>query len=129
MTQTRRRQRLANKRDVVGSTAAAAGLRDDDGQLIGVVTSAHHGFHNLTRHQNGRIADVVVHIFQAGIHRTVVDTGQQLEVIPVLTEYLHQQIEMNRRHLRTQNGVARLFHFFGELHLLKLGRRRLALLD
>ena len=45
-------QGLANERDVVGGTAAAAGLTDNHGRLGQVVPTALNGLHNLAGHQD-----------------------------------------------------------------------------
>ena len=65
-------QGLTDERDVVGGTAAAAGLADDHGRLGQVVPTALDGLHNLAGHQNGRIANVVVHIAQASLDGVVI---------------------------------------------------------
>ena len=43
MRQPHRSQRLADKRDVIRGAAAAACLRDDDRQLVGIVAAGHDG--------------------------------------------------------------------------------------
>ncbi len=45
-------ERLADERDVVRGAAAAAGLRDEHGELVGVVAPRGDGFHNLPRDQD-----------------------------------------------------------------------------
>ena len=55
-------QRLANERDVVGGTAATARLANDHGGLGEVVLAALDGLHDLTRHEDRGVADVIVHI-------------------------------------------------------------------
>ena len=122
-------ERLADERDVVRGAAAAAGLRNEHGQLVGVVAPRGDGFHNLARDQDGRVANVVVHVLQARVHRAVVDARQQIDVVAEALENGHEQLEVVRRHLRSQNRVARFLHLFGELHALELGRGGLALLE
>ena len=65
-------QGLADECDVVGGTAAAAGLADNHGRLGQVVPTALDGLHNLAGHQNGRIANVIVHVAQAGLDGVVI---------------------------------------------------------
>ena len=120
-------QSLANERDVVGGTAAAAGLADDHGRLGQVVPTALDGLHDLARHQDRRIADVIVHIAQTGLDGIVVSRGQQLQVVAGTTEHLFDQVKVNRRHLRAQDGVALLAHPLGKGHLGPRGRSTLAL--
>ena len=71
-------QGLADECDVVGGAAAAAGLADNHGRLGQVVPTALDGLHNLARHQDRRVADVVVHVAQTGLNGVVIGRGQQL---------------------------------------------------
>ena len=120
-------QGFANERDVVGSTAAAAGLTDDHGRLGQVVPTALDGLHDLARHQDRRIADVIVHIAQAGLDGVVIGRGQQLQVVAGTAEHLFDQVKVDRRHLRAQDGVALVAHLLGKGHLRPCGRSTLAL--
>ena len=120
-------QGLADECDVVGGTAAAAGLADNHGCLGQVVSTALDGLHDLAGHQNGRIADVVVHIAQAGLDGIVIGRGQQLQVVAGTAEYLFDKVEVDRRHLRAQDGVALVAHLLGEGHLGPRGRSALTL--
>ena len=56
-------QSPADEGDVVGGTAAAAGLGDDNGQLICVVFTGKDSSHNLPYHHQRGVAGVVVDIF------------------------------------------------------------------
>ena len=120
-------QGLADERDVVGGTAAAAGLADDHGRLGQVVPTALDGLHDLARHQDRRIANIVVHVAQAGLDGIVVSRGQQFQVIASTAEHLFDQVKVDRRHLRAQDGVALLAHLLGKGHLGPCGRSTLAL--
>ena len=120
-------QGLADERDVVGGTAAAAGLADDYGGLGQVVSAALDGLHNLTGHQNGRVANVVVYVAQAGLDGVVIGRGQQLQVVAGTTEHLFDQVKVDRRHLRAQNGVALVAHLLGKGHLGPCSRGALTL--
>ena len=73
MPQPHRFQRLADERDVVGRAAATARLRDDDRKLVRVVFTRHDRFHDLARDQDGRIADIVVHILETRVHCPMID--------------------------------------------------------
>ena len=101
-------QRLADERDVVGGAAAAAGLGDEHGQLVGVVLARQHRFHNLARDQDGRVADVVVHVLQARVHRAVVHRGQKRHVVAGALEDGHQKLEVVGGHLGREDGPALL---------------------
>ena len=120
-------QGLADECDVVGGTAAAAGLADNHGRLRQVVPTALDGLHDLARHQNGRIANVIVHIAQAGLDGVVIGRGQQLQVVAGTAEHLFDQVKVDWRHLRAQDGVAFLAHLLGKGHLGPRGRSALAL--
>ncbi len=120
-------QGLADECDVVGGTAAAAGLADNHGRLGQVVPTALDGLHNLARHQDRRIANVIVHVAQASLDGIVVGRGQQLQVVAGTAEHLFDQVKVNRRHLRAQDGVALLAHLLGKGHLGPRGRSTLTL--
>ena len=51
-----------DKSDVVGSTASASGLGDDDGQAVGVIFSGEDRIHDLTDDDQRWVAGVVVDI-------------------------------------------------------------------
>ena len=57
-------QGTADEADIVAGTASAAGLGDQDGCFVQVVTAGQEGVHDLSHHNQGRIAGIVVHIFQ-----------------------------------------------------------------
>ena len=120
-------QGLADERDVVGGTAATTGLADNHSGLGQVVPTALDGLHNLARHQDRRIANVIVHIAQAGLDGVVIGRGQQLQVVAGTAEHLFDQVKVDRRHLWAQDGVALLAHLLGKGHLGPRGRSTLAL--
>ena len=57
----------------------------------------------------------------------MIGRGQQLQVIASTAEHLFDQVEVDRRHLRAQDGVALLAHLLGKGHLGPRGRSTLAL--
>ena len=120
-------QGLADERDVVGGTAAAAGLADDHGRLGQVVPTALDRFHDLARHQDRRVADVVVHVAQTRLDGVVIGRGQQLQVVAGTAEHLFDQVKVDRCHLRAQDGVALVAHLLGKGNLGPCGRRALTL--
>ena len=120
-------QGLADERDVVGGTAAAAGLADNHGRLGQIVPAALDSLHNLARYQDRRVANVIVHVAQAGLDGIVIGRGQQLQVIASTAEHLFDQVEVDRRHLRAQDGVALVAHLLGKGHLGPRGRGALTL--
>ena len=56
-------------------------------------------------------------------------TKAKFHVVAVALEDGHQQLEVERRHLRREDGVALFLHLLGELRPVELGGRALALLD
>ena len=120
-------QGLADECDVVGSSAAATGLADDHGRLGQIVPAALDGLHNLARHQNRRVANVVVYVAQTGLDGVVIGRGQQLQVVAGTAEHLFDQVEVDRCHLRAQDGVALVAHLLGKGHLGPRGRGTLTL--
>ena len=56
-------QCTADETDVVGCTAAAAGLGDNNRNLVQVIFTGKQGIHDLTDNTQGRIAGVVVDVF------------------------------------------------------------------
>ena len=114
-------QRSADKGDVVGSTAAASRLGHDDGHVIQVVLSGKQRLHDLSYHHQGGIAGVVVHVLQTHVNGFLIVIGQHFQMIAGSVESRRQKIEVDWRHLRTENGMG-LAHLFGKGRLLD-GRR------
>ena len=82
--------------DVVGSPAAAAGLADDDRDLVGVVLPGQDGFHDLAHYHQGGIAGVVVYIFQSHVHCLLVVIWQHLHVVAGGVEGRLQKLKVDR---------------------------------
>ena len=57
----------------------------------------------------------------------MIGRGQQLQVVAGTAEYLFDQVKVDRRHLRAQDGVALVAHLLGKGHLGPRGRSTLAL--
>ncbi len=117
---------LADERDVVGGAAAAARLGDDHGRAGEVVLAGEHRLHDLARHEDRRVADVVVDVLEAGLHGALVHGGQQDHVEARALEKNLEQVKVDRRHLRHEDGVARLLHVLGVADLLEGGAGGLA---
>ena len=109
---------LTNQRDVVGCTAAAAGLRNQNRGLGQVVLTGKHRLHNLARDQDGWVADVVVDVTKTHVNGALVNRRQQHNVVARTLQQLLYQLKMDRRHLRSQDGVARFLHLLGVADLL-----------
>ncbi|GFI50999.1 hypothetical protein IMSAGC020_02209 [Lachnospiraceae bacterium] len=109
-------KRSSDESDIVGSTASAAGLADDHGDLAGIIPPGQDGVHDLSHHHQRRIAGVVVDIFKSHVHGLLVVVRQDLDVVSGRFKGRLQQIEMDRRHLRAEDGVI-LAHLFGKRNL------------
>ena len=57
----------------------------------------------------------------------MIGRGQQLQVVAGTAEHLFDQVKVNRRHLRAQDGVALVAHLLGKGHLGPCGRGALSL--
>ena len=75
-------QSPSDKGDVVGGTAAAAGLGDDDGQLWSVsYLPESTAVHDLSDHHQGGIAGVIVDVFQTHVDGGSVGIRQNLQLV------------------------------------------------
>ena len=71
--------------DVVGSTAAAAGLGDEQGGVVQIILAAVQCVQKLANDQQGRIAGVVVDVFQAQLCHSTTAVAQDLALVAVVT--------------------------------------------
>ena len=74
-------QGTADKAYIVGSTTAAACLGHDDGCLIQIIFTGKQCFHDLTDYQQGRIAGIVIYIFQSNVHRVLIVVIKNYEIV------------------------------------------------
>ena len=111
-------ERLTNQRNVVGCTAATAGLRNQNCGLGQIVLAGKHCLHNLTRDQDGWVADVVVDVTKAHVNGALVNRRQQHNVVACTLQQLLYQLKVDRRHLWSQDGVACFLHLLGVADLL-----------
>ena len=74
-------ERLADEGDVVGGSAAATGLGDQDCRSAEVVLAREDGLHDLSRDQDGRVADVVVDVAKTHVNGALVNRRQQHNVV------------------------------------------------
>ena len=107
-------KRLAQQRYVVGCTAAAAGLKQDQRDLVRVVAPRGDRLEKLPDDQNRGITGVVVHIAEPCVDHLLPGGLEQFHFIAVGTEDAADQLKMPRQHGGHQNGV-----FF--FHLLRKG--------
>ena len=107
-------QRPADERHIIAGAAAAPRLAHDEGQFIHIVLAAEHRFHHLTHGDDGGVAGVVVHVFEAGVDGAAAVVMQHDQMIAVMLEHLFQQVKVDGAHARSQDGIALSKHFFGE---------------
>ena len=86
----------ADEAHIVGGSAAAAGLGHEDSHLVQVIFARIQGFHDLSHHEEGRIAGVVVDVFQTVIHGLAVVVGKNDHLVAAAAESRLQHIEVDR---------------------------------
>ena len=74
------------------------------------------GIHDLSDDDQGRIAGIIVDVFESHIHRLFVVIWKYFHMIAAGVEGSLQNAEMERGHLRAQNGVVPA-HFPGKCNL------------
>ena len=106
-------QGLPQQMDIVAGPAAAAGLGDEQGHLVGVIAPVLNGIHKLADDQQGGVAGVVVDIFQPLVHHRPPLVVQLVHVIALQLQQLAEHAEVDGQHLGHQNGIL-LLHLLGE---------------
>ena len=89
-------QRAADESDVVGCAAAAAGLADNDCQVVCVIISGQDSVHDLSDNNEGRIACIVVYIFQAHVNCLFVVVRKHFDLVSGSFEGRLQKLKVNR---------------------------------
>ena len=107
--------------DVVGGTAAAAGLGDEQGRVIQVILAAVQGIQKLADDQQGRIAGVVVDVFQAQLCHGAAAVAQDLALVAVAAQGVFQQPELGNGHVGDEDGVGQL-HLRGKFGIIVFHR-------
>ena len=120
-------QGTADKAYIVGSTAASACLGHDDSNLVDIIFAGQKGIHDLAYYHKGRIAGIVVYIFQSNIYRMAVVIGKYFKVIAAGLKGSGEHIKVDRRHLRTEDRIV-LPHLFGKGYFINSGGVDLTLL-
>ena len=103
----------ADETDIVGSAAASACLRHNDGSAVQVVFTGLQSLHDLSHYEERGIAGVVVDIFEAKIYSAAVVVGEDNQVVAAGADRGLKQIKVDRRHLGRQDRVV-LAHFLCE---------------
>ena len=109
-------QRLADKTNVIGSTAAAAGLYHHHGQALRIIIPRRYRIHDLAGHDHRRIACIVIDIALSHINDVVVLILHQRQTITAGFKCRLGQFEMMRGHFRTQDRISRVVHLFRIFH-------------
>ena len=112
-------QSLADQAEVVGRTAHAAGLGDGERYMVGIVFAFQNRVDELADDHDGRVAGVIVHVFEAGFHIATARMLQDVELVPTGTNHRFDQGHMNRAHLRANNRIV-LLHVLDELLTMRV---------
>ena len=103
--------------DVVGSTAAAAGLGDEQGGVIQIILAAVQRVQKLADDQKSRIAGVIVDIFQAQLRHSTAAVAQNFALVAVVAQGVLQQTELGDGHVGDEDGVG-LLHLRGKFGII-----------
>ena len=106
-------QRLAQQVDVVGGPAAAPGLGDEQGHLVGVIAAVLDGVDQLSDDQQGGVAGVVVDIFEPFIDDAPVVGGEHIHLVALQLQQTLEHPEVDGQHLGHEDGVL-LLHLLGK---------------
>ena len=102
---------LSQKVDIVGGSAAAAGLGYHKGAFVYVVLAALQRMNKLTYNQQRRVAGVVMDIFQSHLSDLRAFCIQQHAFVAVVHKYVFYDIEMYLSHHGDEYSILFLFHF------------------
>ncbi len=114
-------QRLADQSEVVGRTAHAAGLRDGERGVVRIVLAFQDRVDELSDHHDGRVAGVVVDVFEAGLHVFAAGVLEDVELVAAGADDGFHQREVDRAHLRGDDGVV-LPHALAERDAVRVFR-------
>jgi len=104
-------QSTTNKSNIVGGTASATGLTDDNGCLVQVIFSWKQGIHDLSDYDQRRITGIIIYIFQSHVDCLFVVIRKYFNLISCCTECRLKKFKVNRWHLWAEDGIS-LPHFF-----------------
>ena len=104
-------QRLADKTHIIGGSAASSGLYHHDCQLIGIVFSGKNFCQNLTGYNKGRVAGVIVHIFQSQIQHILIFRTHHDQPVSGTAKRRFKKVKMRLNHTCTKDRIARILHF------------------
>ena len=76
----------ADKSDIIGSTASATGLRNNDSQVAGVIFAGKDSLHDLSNYHQRRVAGIIVYIFKAHVNCMLVVIFQYFQFVACFLE-------------------------------------------
>ena len=82
--------------------------------MFRIVFAVQNRVHELTDNHDGRVAGVVVDIFEAGFHVFTAGVFENVELVAAGADRGFHQGEVDRAHLRSHDGV--VLHVFAEWH-------------
>ena len=107
-------QCLAQQMDVVGGTAAAARLGNEQRGMVQIILAGVQRVNKLTDDQQRRVAGIVVNIFQAKLGDLAAAVAQNFHIIALALQRSLQQPELGNGHIGDQNLVG-LDHILGKI--------------
>ena len=110
-------QRLAQQMDVVGGTAAAAGLGDQQGGVLQIILAAVQRIQKLADDQQRRVAGIVMDILQPQLRHSAAAVAQQLTLIALAAQCVLHEPELGHGHVGDKDGVG-LFHLRGKFRIM-----------
>ncbi len=99
--------------DVVGGTAAAAGLGDEQRGMLQIILAAVQRVQKLADDQQRRIAGIVVDILQAQLCHGTAAVAQHLALVALVAQCVLQQSELGNGHVGDEDGMG-LLHLRGK---------------
>ena len=107
--------------NVVGGTAATAGLGDEQRSMLQIILTAVQRIQKLTDDQQSRIAGVIVDVFQAQLCHGTAAVAQNFALVAVVTQGVLQQAELGNGHVGDEDGVG-LLHLLGKFGVIVFHR-------
>ena len=107
-------ERLAQQLDVVGRTAAAAGLGDEQRGVVQIVFAAVQCVEKLPDDEQRRVAGVVVDVFQAQLRDLAAAVAEHLGLVALAGQCRLHEPKLSHGHVRNENFMG-LYHVLGKV--------------
>ena len=107
--------------NVVGGAAAAAGLGDEQGGVVQIILAAVQRIQKLTDDQQGRIAGVVVDVFQAQLCHGTAAVAQDRTLVALAAQCVLHEPELGNGHVGDEDGMG-LLHLRGKFGIIVFHR-------